>query len=125
MGNKEKLSIEIENEKMQFLYKFSSTNKYTIALQYCQHSFANTHEQSHFIELAQWGVSNREKTIDCEYLTYFGPKQIKKLWKEIYKWDIMQLFSADATIKALESLLGLIYCLILTLIPKLQKFHFR
>ena len=37
--------------------------------------------------------------IDCEYLVYFRPKRIKEFKKKkIYKRDIMQLFSADATI---------------------------
>ena len=37
--------------------------------------------------------------IDCEYLAYFEPKKNSKRIpkKNIYKKDIMQLFSADTT----------------------------
>ena len=38
--------------------------------------------------------SVQQDTIDCEYLVYFEPK--KKL--KMYEIDIMQFFSADATI---------------------------
>jgi hypothetical protein len=37
-----------------------------------------------------------QDTIDCEYLAYFEPKT--NLKKNIYKRDIMQLFSADAIV---------------------------
>ena len=37
-------------------------------------------------------------TIDCENLAYFLPNEIKNIYiKKNYKRDIMQLFSADAT----------------------------
>ena len=40
-----------------------------------------------------------QNTIECEYLAYFEPKKnSKKFKKRKYIRDIMQLFSADATI---------------------------
>ena len=52
----------------------------------------STHKQSHYREVAQGGVSSR--AIDCKNFANFFPKTQKRN----YKRDIMQLFSADATI---------------------------
>ena len=55
--------------------------------------------QNHYIEVAQ-GSSLGQDRIDCEYLACIQKKNWKnwKNWKKNSKRDIMQLFSADATI---------------------------
>ena len=56
--------------------------------------------QSHYIEVAQGGVSSRAESktqlIVNIYIVYFEPKKIQT--KFSYKREIMQLFSTDATI---------------------------
>ena len=49
--------------------------------------------QSYYIEVAEWGASSRAiQNWLWIYLAYFLPK------KKFYKRDIMQLFSADASV---------------------------